>query len=82
MDKKYQILTHSLVVLPKGEPLFSECATYVRMEDEAAGPFVVMTQHPDSGTQELRFDLDEWDSIKSAVDSLVGEYQGKYDTTR
>ena len=40
----HEVRTMSLVIAPKGEPIFSECATHVRIVDEAAGEFVEVEQ--------------------------------------
>ena len=34
----------SLIVLPEGEPIYSERATIVRIEDEAGGEYIVVSQ--------------------------------------
>ncbi len=35
---EYQTIITSLIVLPKGEAIFSDRATTIRVEDEGAGP--------------------------------------------
>lgn len=40
----YHIITGSLIVKPITEPIFSEKATEIRIVDEAAGPFVEISQ--------------------------------------
>ena len=66
--------TTRLTVLEKGEPLFSEKATHIELDDEAAGEFVLIRQMHDSiepGT--ISVDPTEWELIKAAVDQLLSE---------
>jgi hypothetical protein len=69
---EYEITTLSLIVKPKGEPIFSERATIVEMMDEAAGPFIRILQFGDSTEKgEIRIDPDEWGAIKQAADMML-----------
>ena len=43
-------------------PFFSPSVTEISIDDEAAGPFIRLTQHTDK-TEELRFDFDEIDQL-------------------
>lgn len=73
---EYQTITTSLIVLPKGESIFSEQATTIRIEDEGAGPFLVIQQFPDDppkdGTQQIRIDATELEAIYDAANQLKG----------
>ena len=65
-----------LTVLEKGEPLFSEKATHIELDDEAAGELILIRQTHDSiqpGT--ISVDPTEWKQIKAAVDKLLSEIQ-------
>lgn len=70
----YQTITTSLIVLPKGESIFSNRATTIRIEDEGAGPFLVIEQFPDDspkdGTQQIRIDANELEAIYHAANQL------------
>ena len=44
MSKEYETRVTSWTVAPKGEPTFSEMATVVSIDDEAAGEYVVVSQ--------------------------------------
>lgn len=69
---EYEIIVNSLIVKPKGEPIFSELATYISIEDEAAGPFVIIKQHNDLAEKgEIRIDVDEWPCISKAVIQML-----------
>lgn len=67
----YITRTLSVIVLPQGKPIFSETATIIGLEDEAAGCFVTVIQHTDTGEMKLGFDEHEWPVIRSAIDQMV-----------
>lgn len=69
---KYQTRVTRLTVLPAGEPIFSEMATHVEIEDEAAGEFVVVSQHRDSQIKGVSIEPNEWPAIRAAIESLLG----------
>ena len=51
------------VVAPDGEPIYSEKATKILIDDEGGGEFIAIAQ----GDREIRIDLEEWPSIEHAV---------------
>lgn len=71
---EYQTIITSMVVLPKGEAIFSEQATTIRIEDDGAGPFLVIQQFPDDppkdGTQQIRIDANELEAIYDVANQL------------
>lgn len=70
--------TSSYIVLPKGEPLFSEQVTYISVDDEGGGSFLVISQFPDlDAEQKVRIDFSEWPLICEAVNKLGKEWVGK-----
>jgi hypothetical protein len=53
-------------------PVFGEGNTYVRVDDEAGGPFLVIEQHDDDvrpGT--VRFDYEEFLAVAEAAKTLM-----------
>jgi len=68
-NSRWEMRVLSLIVNLKDKPIFDESATTVRIEDEAAGEYVVVKQD----SAELKFDVDEWGLIKEAVEYLLGE---------
>ncbi len=73
--KRYDIITTRLTVVPEGEPIFSELATHIEMQDEAAGPFVELVQIGkigEAGRNTIRIDADEWPAIRGAIDQILG----------
>lgn len=69
-DKFEERMTR-LVIAPKGEPIFSERATTVEIDDESGGEFVVIYQHlGDYG--KIAIDPTEWPAIRAAVEKMIG----------
>ena len=69
---EYETLISAVTVLPKGEPMYSEMATTIRLEDEAGGLFVVVEQdggHVDK--KGVAIDQAEWPQIRKAIDTLM-----------
>lgn len=63
-----------VTILPKGEPLFCERATIIRIEDEAAGEFITMQQCTDTDEhRKVSIDPDEWSMIKSQIDTMIAD---------
>lgn len=69
---KYEIRTTAWAVGPAKEPLFSEMITSIRIEDEAAGEFLILSQEP-GGRQagELAISPEEWPLIRDAIDNAI-----------
>ena len=71
MTAKYEIRTVKVAVLPKGDNLFSERATYIEIVDESAGEFLEIFQETGSQHAKLRIDDDEWPIIRDAIDNMA-----------
>lgn len=76
---KFITRTTRLTVLPQGEPIFSEMATHIEIEDEAAGEFITISQCRDDTDKEQKICIDpeEWPAIKAAVESLMRKENAK-----
>jgi hypothetical protein len=62
-------------VFPEGEnPVFSEQATHIRIEDEAAGPFLVISQPNDRAWIRIS-DNKELYAICEAAAALLRDYE-------
>ena len=71
---KYETRITRLTVAPEKEPIFSDQATHIEIEDEAAGEFIVIRQVRDSiQSGEVAIDREDWPSIMSAVETLMKE---------
>lgn len=66
-----------VVVLPDGEPVFSEHATEIEIQDEAGGEFVVVRQVHDgsNGANEIRLTDEEWPMVRAAIDRMMARCQ-------
>jgi hypothetical protein len=71
-EPKMETRITRLTVLPKGEPIFSEQATHIEIDDEAAGEFVAIKQMGGNTEHEkiLVFNPEEWAEVKKAVDQM------------
>lgn len=59
-----------IVVCPPGEQLFSEMATTVQIQDEAAGEFVEVSQSgPEMG--KIWVNPEEWPALRAAINRLM-----------
>lgn len=67
----------SVIVLPNGYKVFSEMATTIEIEDEAAGEFVRVSQSRAIGTQSIMIDPQEWGVLKEAIDEMIKECRGE-----
>ena len=69
----YETRITSLVIAPKSEPIFSECATHVRIVDEAAGEFLEVEQHGRTDLGKIAINPEEWPALRAAIDRMIGE---------
>lgn len=71
----YRVRVTRLTIVPAGEPIFSEQATHVEIDDEAAGEFVRVTQQPgsteDPDSRAIRIEPTEWPAIRHAIEQLL-----------
>jgi hypothetical protein len=51
-------------------------ATHVEIEDEAAGEFVIVTQHKDGQNKGITVEPNDWPAIRAAIEILLGS-EGK-----
>lgn len=70
---KYTSRITQITVLPVGEPIFSEKATVISIDDESGGEFITVKQQMDYGSekdQTVAFDPDEWEEVKGVIDQM------------
>ena len=74
---QYHAIPASIIVKPVDEPIFSEYATVISIEDEAAGPFVKVSQ-PAAGHQghSIAIEGPEWPLIRDAIRKMLNVIQG------
>lgn len=61
------------IVVPEGEPIFSEMATHISIEDEACGEYVRVTQYGAKAKCEININPEEWPILRDAIDSMIAE---------
>ena len=78
---KYTSRITQITVLPVGEPIFSDKATVVSLDDESGGEFITVKQQMDYSSerdQTVAFDPDEWEEVKGVIDQMfkdIKDYQ-------
>lgn len=56
-------------------PIFGKTATTVSIADEAAGPYIVITQSPDDKAQQtISLDMDELEAVYRTAKVLIAGY--------
>lgn len=75
MKTKYLKTTLVVSVHPEGEnPVFSDTATHVCVDDESGGAFIVLKQtHQDAQVGEVRLDFEEFKLIAEVVENLKNQ---------
>ena len=69
---KLDVRILEITVVAKGEPVFSLQNTMVRIDDHAAGEFIIVKQHCDEHNERtIAFDPEEWPTIRKAIDFMV-----------
>jgi hypothetical protein len=64
----------SLIVAPDGDPIFSEMATVIEIEDDAGGEYVKITQELNDGKEHsVLICQHEWPAIRRAVGRILAE---------
>ena len=70
---EYETRIMSIIVVPEGEPTFSEFVTEVRIVDEASGEFVEVSQDGRTDTGKIAICPDEWPTLRAAIDRMISE---------
>lgn len=63
-----------ITILPEGEPIFSEMATHIEVEDEAAGEFLVISQdggNSDRKPNSISITPEEWPTIRAGIEKMM-----------
>ena len=66
----------AITILDEGKPIFDDGATTVRIEDDAAGPFLVIEQEGDEhGVQAIRLCFNEIQLLYETMEKLRQEWR-------
>lgn len=72
MTEQLKTRVTQLVVVPEGEPLFSEMATTIEITDEAGGgEFVLVSQVGRVDVGKITINPEEWPALRAAINRLV-----------
>jgi hypothetical protein len=75
----YDIRITEISVMPKGQPLFSELTTRIRINDEAAGEYVKVSQEGGHTSEQkwVLIDPKEWPAIRDAIEFMTQQCRGE-----
>lgn len=73
MKYEYETRTTSVLVLPIGQPFFSEMATTVSIADEAGGEYVEVSQAGRADLGKIAIEPNEWPMMRAAIDKMIAE---------
>lgn len=64
-------------VVPEGQPIFSEQAFSVEIDDDAGGEFLVIYCNDEQCSNgQIRLNPEEWPCLRDAIDRMVKECKG------
>jgi len=79
--KPYISRITQMTIAPEGEPIFSEMATDICIDDEAAGEYIILKQITrNDGT--IAIYPEEWDVIKATIDQMFAEIKAHESKTK
>ena len=65
----YKTRITQITIVPEGEPIYSEGATRIEIDDDGGGELVVVSQ--DKG--KIMIDPDEWRPLCEAINKMISE---------
>ena len=69
------IVAKNKAVSDIGEMLYDENTTKIYLEDEGGGAFLIVEQDYNGAIQQIRLDIDEVDTVFSAIKQLVNQME-------
>lgn len=73
-SEDYEARVLEILVAPKGENIFCEAGTTIRIEDEAAGEFISVSQDSEFNKPgEIRWDKEEWEVMKKSLNYMFNQ---------
>ena len=68
----YVMHTTGITIVPEGEPIYNENGYRLSIEDEAAGPFVKISDNTvDRNENAVAIEIEAWPMIKQAMEMLI-----------
>lgn len=71
MSRQYTRRATKITVLPADDPLFSEMATTIEIEDEGGGEFVTVAQNGRVDHGKVSIEVSEWEALRDAIDEMI-----------
>lgn len=71
MSTEYERVVREITIKPAGKPIFDELATSIRIDDEAAGPFLVVSQCSDRKDQSITIDRESWPALRDGIEEML-----------
>lgn len=69
---KLETRTIEVMVVPEGEPTFSDQATRIRIDDEAAGEYLLVEQSAEElKAGQIWIDPKQWPTLRDAIDHMI-----------
>ena len=69
----YETRITQVVVVPEGQPMCSELATTIQIEDEAEGMEFLILKQDLNGEACIRIYPPEWPAIRAAIDDMMAK---------
>ena len=63
----------TMAVLPKGDPIFSERCTEVKIIDESGGEFIEVAQNGNVELGKIQISPEEWPALRWVIDQMIVE---------
>jgi hypothetical protein len=63
-----------ITIVPEGEPIFCDLGYTVKIDDEAAGEFVVIEDHSDDEGR-IAINPQDWPALRRAINKMVNNCQ-------
>ena len=72
---KYKSTIIRIAIHPENvNPVFGEGVTHVHIQDEAAGPFLTLSQERDEKLECIQTDIEELEMITAEAKKLIGQF--------
>ena len=67
---KFESRVTRVTLAPEGEPIYSERAWTIEIDDEAAGEYVVVGSESDEHDK-IRIDAREWPALREEINAMI-----------
>lgn len=66
--------TTRMHILPRGEPIFSELAYTVEIEDDSGGEYIHLKDGSITGDKDgIKINPEDWPTVREAIDRMVDQ---------